>query len=60
MLYRFRTNEDAQLPATMYGVSRFIGLAIACPIGPIDRFLRGRSLANFFGLVPGSRNSGET
>jgi len=60
MLYRFRTNEDAQLPATMYCVNRFIGLAIACRIGPIDRFPRGRSLANFFGSTPGSRSSGET
>jgi transposase len=57
---RFEENEDAQLLATMFGVSRFIALAIACRIGPIDRFPRGRSLANFFGLTPGSRSSGET
>jgi len=57
---RFETNEDAQLLATIYGVSRFIALAIACRIGPIDRFPRGRSLANFFGLTPGSRSTGET
>jgi transposase len=56
---RFEMNDDAQLLATIYGVSRFIGLAIACRIGPIDRFPRGRSLANFFGLTPGSRSSGE-
>jgi len=57
---RFEEHEDAQLLATMFGVSRFIALAIACRIGPIDRFPRGRSLANFFGLTPSSRSSGET
>jgi hypothetical protein len=44
----------------MPGVSRFIGLAIACRIAPIERFPRGRSLANFLGLTPGCRSSGET
>ena len=57
---RFEEHEDAQLLATMFGVSRFIALSIACRIGPIDRFPRGRSLANFFGLTPGSRSTGET
>jgi hypothetical protein len=36
-----------------------MGLSIACRIGPIERFPRGRSLANFFGLTPGSRSSGD-
>src|SRR6185295_2068410 len=50
---RFLVNRDAQLLATMPGVSMFIGLAIACRITPIARFPRGRSLANFLGLTPG-------
>ena len=57
---RFEGNEVAQLLATMHGVSRFMALAIACRIGPISRFPRGRSLANFFGLTPRSYSTGET
>jgi transposase len=57
---RFLANRDAQLLATMPGVSMFIGLAIACRIAPIERFPRGRSLANFLGLTPGCSSSGET
>ena len=56
---RFAENEDAQLLATMHGVSKFMALAIACRIGPIERFPRGRSLANFFGLTPRSNSSGD-
>jgi transposase len=57
---RFLANREAQLLATMPGVNMFIGLAIACRIAPIERFPRGRSLANFLGLTPGCRSSGDT
>ncbi len=57
---RFLANPEAQLLATMPGVSMFIGLAIACRIAPIARFPRGRSLSNFLGLTPGCRSSGDT
>jgi len=57
---RFLANRDAQLLATMPGVSMYIALAIACRIAPIGRFPHGRSLANFLGLTPGSNSSGET
>ena len=56
---RFLANPDAQLLSTMPGVSMYIALAIACRIAPIERFPHGRSLANFLGLTPGSRSSGE-
>jgi transposase len=56
----FEVNADAQLLATMPGVSIFIAVAIACRITPIERFPRGRSLANFLGLTPGCRNTGDT
>ena len=36
-----------------------MALAIICRIGDIRRFASGRSLANFFGLTPSSRSSGE-
>ncbi len=57
---RFLANREAQLLATMPGVSLYIAVAIACRIAPIERFPRGRSLANFLGLTPGCRSSGET
>jgi transposase len=57
---RFLANPDAQLLATVPGVSMYIALAIVCRIAPISRFPRGRSLAKFLGLTPGSRSSGET
>lgn len=57
---RFQSNPMAQILATIIGVSCYMALAIASRIGKIDRFVRARSLANFFGLVPGSRSSGNT
>jgi transposase len=57
---RFLANRDAQLLATIPGVNAFIALAIASRIAPIERFPHGRSLANFLGLTPGCRSSGET
>jgi transposase len=57
---RFQANQHAQLLATIPGVSMYIALAITCRIMPIERFPRGRSLANFLGLTPGCRSSGET
>jgi len=43
---------------TAPGVSHYSGLTLASRIGPIERFPRPRSLANYFGLTPGCRNSG--
>ena len=43
---------------TAPGVSYYRVLALASRIGPIERFPRPRSLANYFGLTPGCRNSG--
>jgi len=57
---RFPGNREARLLATMPGVSMFIAVAIACRIKPLERFPRGRSLANFLGLTPGCRSSGDT
>jgi transposase len=57
---RFQVNRDAQLLATIPGMSAYVALAIACRIAPIGRFPRGRSLANFLGLTPGCRSSGDT
>ena len=53
-------NAAVKLLRTVPGVSDYSGLALACRIGSIERFPRPRSLANYFGLTPGCRNSGET
>jgi transposase len=58
MARRFEKNAAAQILATIVGVSCYVALAIASRIGDIRRFPRGRSLANFFGLTPGSRSTG--
>jgi transposase len=50
----------APLLATLPGAGAFGSLALACRIGDIDRFPRPRSLANYWGLAPSCRNSGET
>jgi transposase len=50
--------SPTQLLMTAPGVSHYSGLTLACRIGPIARFPRPRSLANYFGLTPGCRNSG--
>jgi transposase len=47
-----------QILMTAPGVSHYSGLTLASRIGPIQRFPRPRSLANYFGLTPGCRNSG--
>jgi transposase len=49
-----------QILMTAPGVGHYTGLGLASRIGPIARFPRPRSLANYFGLTPSSRNSGET
>ncbi len=50
--------SPTQILMTAPGVSHYSGLTLASRIGPIDRFPRPRSLANYFGLTPGCRNSG--
>lgn len=57
---RFESNDSARVLASIVGVSCYMALAISSRVGDITRFAHGRSLANFFGLTPGSRSSGET
>jgi len=47
-----------QILMTAPGVSHYSGLALASRIGPIQRFPRPRSLANYFGITPGCQNTG--
>jgi transposase len=55
-----KTHRVAQLLSTIPGLGDYSSLAIACRIGSIERFAKPSSLANFWGLVPSCRNSGET
>ena len=57
---RCESSETAKLLATTPGVGRFTATALACRIGRVQRFPRARSLANYWGLTPGCRNSGES
>ena len=50
--------ESAKRIATVPGISVYSSLAIASRIGDIKRFPKPRSLANYFGLTPSCRNSG--
>jgi transposase len=56
---RFPQSRSAQQLVTVPGVSAYSALAIASRIGSVERFASPRSLANYFGLTPGCRNSGE-
>jgi transposase len=52
--------SSAELLATVPGISVYSGLGLASRIGPIARFPRPRSLANYFGLTPSCHNSGNS
>jgi transposase len=52
-------SDAAALLATIPGVAAFTAMSLACRIGRIERFPRSHSLANYWGLTPGCRNSGE-
>ena len=56
--------KSRALPAMLiiYGAMHvaFMAVALASRIGRVQRFPRARSLANYWGLTPGCRNSGES
>ena len=53
-------NPTAAIVASMPGAGAYSSLALACRIGSIERFPHARSLAHYWGLTPGCRNSGDT
>jgi transposase len=57
---RAAAHPDALLIQTVPGAAAYTALALAARVGPIERFPRPRSLANYWGLTPACRNSGET
>ena len=52
-------SDDAVLLSTIPGVAAFVATSLSCRIGRVERFPRAHSLANYWGLTPGCRNSGE-
>ena len=56
---RQAADKKAAIVATMPGAGAYSSLALASRIGSTDRFPRPSSLANYWGLTPGCRNSGD-
>jgi transposase len=56
---RCQMNEDAVLLTSLPGAAAFTAVSLACRVGRVERFPRSRSLANYWGITPGCRNSGE-
>jgi len=56
---RQKRHPTAPVLATMFGGGAYSSLALASRIGSIERFPRPGSLANYWGLAPGCRNSGD-
>lgn len=56
---RQQKHKTAPILATIPGASAYSSLALASRIGSIEDFPRPGSLANYWGLTPGCRNSGE-
>jgi len=52
-------NKTAAVLATIPGCGAYGSLMLASRIGSIERFPRPASLANYWGLTPGCRNSGQ-
>lgn len=59
ILQRYEAHPAARLISTLPGAAAYTALGLACRIGDVRRFKHPRSLANYWGLTPGSRNSGE-
>lgn len=56
---RQQQHPTAPLLATLPGCAAFSSLSLACRVGDVGRFAGPQSLANYWGLTPGCRNSGE-
>ena len=56
---RAEADEQVKLLESVPGMGHYSAVAIASRIGNIERFKGPDSLANYFGLTPGCRNSGE-
>ena len=59
IVQRQRHNDVAAILVTVPGMQAYSSLAVASRIGNIENFPRPGSLANYWGLTPGCRNSGD-
>ena len=57
---RAEKSESVRLLRTAAKMGHYTALAIAAHVGPIERFPNAKSLSNYFGVVPGCRNSGDS
>ena len=57
---RAAADEQVEIIESMPGLGHYSAVAIHSRIGNIERFKHADSLANFFGVTPGCRNSGES
>jgi transposase len=55
---RHQRQQASQILASIPGCAAYTALGLASRVGPVERFRTPRSLANYFGLTPGCRNSG--
>jgi transposase len=60
LVERQRQSATAAIVATMPGAGTSGSLSLACRMGPIERFPTPGSLANYWGLTPSCRNSGDS
>jgi transposase len=56
---RCGASQEIVILSSMPGVGLFTATSLACRVGRVERFPRPHSLANYWGLTPGCRNSGE-
>ena len=56
---RCGSSDAAILLTSMPGAGAYTATALACRVGRVERFPRSHSLANYWGLTPGCRDSGE-
>lgn len=56
---RARGIEEVELLRTIPGCGYYLALGLSCRIGDPHRFPRGKSLANYWGLTPTVRDSGD-
>lgn len=59
IVLRAKGVEEVELLRTIPGCGYYMALALACRIGDPTRFPKGKSLAHYWGLTPGVRDSGD-
>jgi transposase len=57
---RYEVHPQAKIVGTIPGAKAYTALGLATRVPGIEHFPQPRSLANFWGLTPGCRDSGET